>query len=119
MVRKCRLKLRHEFLLKSGLNHLAPDRSFPRKFAPRHGEFAEYERKEGSMSHRKTKQCIAAMQAILKRGGLEPEQELAIRFAILRLKRLSRLKKADNRNVYECVADISEKLVNAFCRSKD
>jgi len=70
------------------------------------------------MKNRKTKQCIAELRAILKRGDLEPEQEKAIEFAIQRLKELNRSKKADNRAVYECVAEISEKLVNAFCKSK-
>ena len=70
------------------------------------------------MKNKKTKHCIAELRAILKRGDLEPEQERAIEFAIQRLKELNRLRKADNRAVYECVAEISEKLVNAFCKSK-
>jgi anti-sigma regulatory factor (Ser/Thr protein kinase) len=63
------------------------------------------------------KACIAALAARRKRGDLRPEQEQAIDFAILRLKQLSRLKKASNSDVYNCVAEISEKLTNAFCKS--
>jgi hypothetical protein len=70
------------------------------------------------MKHKKTKQCIAELIAIRKRGDLGPEQEYAIEFVIARLKQLSRMKKVDNPAVYECTAAISEKLVNAFCKSK-
>lgn len=70
------------------------------------------------MKNRKTKACIAALSAARKRGDLRPEQKQAIEFAILRLKELSRLKKARNSDVYNCVAEISEKLVNAFRKSK-
>jgi len=58
------------------------------------------------------------MKAVQQRSGLEPEQEQAIEFVILRLKKLNRLKTATNHEVYDCVAEISEKLVNAFCKSK-
>ncbi len=68
--------------------------------------------------HRKMKQCIANFKAVHKRGDLGPEREQAIQFVILRLKQLKRLKKASNQETYDCVADISEKLVNAFCKSK-
>jgi len=64
------------------------------------------------------KQCIANFKAVHKRGDLGPEREQAIQFVILRLKQLKRLKKASNQETYDCVADISEKLVNAFCKSK-
>lgn len=67
---------------------------------------------------KRTKRCIAEIKAVRQRSGLEPEQEQAIEFVILRLKRLNRLKKATNRDVYECVAEISEKLVSAFCKAK-
>ena len=46
------------------------------------------------MKNRKTKQCIAELRAILKRGDLEPEQEKAVEFAIQRLKELNRLRAA-------------------------
>jgi hypothetical protein len=69
------------------------------------------------MKNKRTKRCIAQIEAVRQRSDLEPEQEQAIEFVILRLKRLN-LKKADNRNAYDCVAEISEKLVNAFCKSK-
>lgn len=70
------------------------------------------------MTIKRTKRCIAEIKAIRQRGDLGPEQEQAIEFVILRLKRLNRLKKAGNRDVYECAAEISERLVNAFCNSK-
>ena len=70
------------------------------------------------MKKKRTKRCIAEINAVRQRGDLGPEQEQALEFVILRLKRLNRLKKTDNRDVYDCVADISEKLVNAFCKSK-
>ena len=69
------------------------------------------------MGHRKMKQSIAELTALLKRGDLGPEQEQAIQFATLRLKQLKRLKKASNQQVFDCVAEISERLVNALCRS--
>jgi len=70
------------------------------------------------MKHRKTKACIAAISAARRRSGLEPEQQQALEFAIQRLKRLSRMKKATNCDVHNCVAEISEKLANAFCKTK-
>ena len=70
------------------------------------------------MKHKRTKRCIAVIKAVHQRSGLEPEQEQAIEFVILRLKKLNRLKKASNHEVYDCVAEISERLVNAFCKSK-
>lgn len=70
------------------------------------------------MKYKRTKRRIAGIEAVRQRSDLGPEQEQAIEFAILRLKRLNRLKKADNRDAYDCVAEISEKLVNAFCKSK-
>jgi hypothetical protein len=78
---------------------------------------AEYEGRE-KMKHKRTKRCIAVIKAVHQRSGLEPEQEQAIEFVILRLKKLNRLKKASNHEVYDCVAEISERLVNAFCKSK-
>lgn len=104
------------FLPKSGLNHLAPDHSFLGNSL--HGTANLPNTKGDTMKNKKTKQCIAELRAILKRGDLEPEQEKAIEFAIQRLKELNRLRKVDSRAVYECIAEISEKLVNAFCRSK-
>lgn len=70
------------------------------------------------MKNRKTKACIAAISAARRRGGLEPEQEQALEFAIQRLKRFSRLKKASSWDAYNCVAEISEKLTKAFCNTK-
>lgn len=70
------------------------------------------------MRHRKMKGSIAAFAAVLRRGDLEPEQEQAIEFVILRLKQLGRLKNASNRDSYDCVSEISEKLVSAFCKTK-
>jgi hypothetical protein len=70
------------------------------------------------MQNRKTKACIAAISAARKRGGLRPEQEQALEFAIQRLKKLNRMKQARKSDVYHCVAEISEKLVSAFCNSK-
>jgi hypothetical protein len=104
------------FFAQSGLNHLAPDHSFlgNSSTAPANSPNMKGE----IMKSRKTKQCIAELRAILKRGDLEPEQEKAVEFAIQRLKELNRLRKVDSRAVYECVAEISEKLVNAFCKSK-
>lgn len=71
------------------------------------------------MKNRRTKACIAAISAARKRSGLEPEQEQALEFAIQRLKRFSRLKKASSWDAYNCVAEISEKLTNAFCKQND
>ena len=68
------------------------------------------------MKSRKMKQGIASFEAVHKRGGLGPEQDQAIQFVILRLKQLKRLKKVSNQEVFDCVADISEKLVKAFCK---
>lgn len=68
--------------------------------------------------HRRMKQCIATFKAVHNRSDLEPEQEQAIEFVILRLKQLQRLKKASNQETYDCVAEISKKLMNAFCKSK-
>ena len=70
------------------------------------------------MKRNRTKRCITAIKAVHRRSDLEPEQEQAIEFVILRLKKLNRLKKASNHEVYDCVAEISERLVNAFCKSK-
>jgi len=70
------------------------------------------------MHYKRTKRCIAEIKAVRQRSGLGPEQEQAIEFVILRLKKLNRLKKPDNREVYECLAEISERLVNALCKSK-
>lgn len=70
------------------------------------------------MKYKRTKQSIALINAVRRRGDLEPEQEQALDDVKLRLKKLNRMKKADNRAVYECVAEISERLVNAFCKSK-
>lgn len=70
------------------------------------------------MKYKRTKRCIAVMKAVQQRSGLEPEQEQAIEFVILRLKKLNRLKTATNHEVYDCVAEISEELVNAFCKSR-
>lgn len=68
------------------------------------------------MRSRKMKHGIAAFEAVLKRGGLGPEQEQAILFVILRLKQLERLKRASNQDSYDCIADVSEKLFKAFCK---
>jgi hypothetical protein len=103
-------------LLKPGLNHLASDHSFLGNSL--HATANLPNTKGETMKSKRTKHCIAELRAILRRGDLEPEQEKAIEFAIQRLKELNRLRKADNRAVYECVAEISEKLVNAFCKSK-
>jgi hypothetical protein len=70
------------------------------------------------MKSRKVKACIAALEAARSRGDLRPEQEQALDYAISRLKKLSRMKKLRNIDIYNCVAEISEKLVNAFCKSK-
>lgn len=70
------------------------------------------------MRHKRTKRCIAKLQAVRQRGNLGPEQEQTIEFVILRLKQLNRLKKPTNRDIYECVAEISERLVKTFCNSK-
>ena len=70
------------------------------------------------MRHRKMKQCIAAFAAVHKRGDLGPEQEQAVESVILRLKQFGRLKNASDRDAYDCIAEISQKLVNAFCKSK-
>lgn len=70
------------------------------------------------MKNKRTKRCIAHIEAVRQRSDLGPEQEQAIEFVILRLKRLTRLKKAGNRDAYDCAAEISETLVNAFCKSK-
>lgn len=104
------------FLLKSGLNHLALDHSFLGNSLP--GTANSPVKKGEKMKQKRTKRCIAEINAVRQRGDLGPEQEQALEFVILRLKRLNRLKKADNRDVYDCVAEISEKLVNAFCKSK-
>lgn len=68
------------------------------------------------MKNRKMKACIAALVARRKRGDLGPEQEQAIDFAIMRLKQLGRLKKASKSDVYNCVAEISEKLMNGSAK---
>jgi len=70
------------------------------------------------MKHKRTKRCIAEIKAVRQRSDLGPEQEQALEFVISRLKKLNRLKKATNHDSYECVAEISEKLVNAFCKLK-
>jgi|GEM_PF-4365365 len=70
------------------------------------------------MHHRRVKQCIAELTALRKRSDLEPEQKQAIEFALCNLKQLARRQKVQASDVYNCVAQISEKLVNAFCKSK-
>jgi hypothetical protein len=102
------------FLLSPGLNHLAARPLLSRKFAKGHGKFAENERR--NMKSRRMKRCVAEFEAVHKRGGLGPEQDQAIQFVVLRLKQLKRLKKASNQDAFDCVADISEKLVKAFCK---
>ena len=110
---KLNVTIGHLFAL-TGIESSGSGSLLSRRFAKGHGELPNT--KGDNMKSRKMKQCIAGFEAVHKRGDLEPEQEQAIQFVILRLKQLSRLKKASNQETYDCVADISEKLVKAFCK---
>ncbi|HKB68334.1 MAG TPA: hypothetical protein VKC61_20905 [Pyrinomonadaceae bacterium] len=70
------------------------------------------------MKNRRVKACIASLTAVRVRGGLGPDQEQAIEFAILRLKKLNRLKTVTKIEVFNCVAEISERLAEVFAKSK-
>jgi len=57
---------------------------------------------------------IAALRALLARSDIRPEQRKHVEAAIEQLRRLRRKRTARMAEVYQCVRQVTERLVSAF-----
>jgi hypothetical protein len=61
---------------------------------------------------------IAALKAIETQTDIEPEQKRRVGVAISRLKRLQRKREPSKAEVYRCVREVTEALVDVFLKNR-
>ena len=70
------------------------------------------------MKNRALRACVAKFDVWLSRNELEPEQRDDIERCRKRIKELGRIKNPTQADVFNCIREISEKLLDAALRKK-
>lgn len=66
--------------------------------------------------NRALRACITQFDALLSRNDLEPEQRRDIEACRKRVRELGRIKNPTDADVFRCIREISEKLLNTLRR---
>ncbi len=68
------------------------------------------------MKNRALRACVAQFDALLSRNDLEPEQRTDIERCRSRIKELGRIKNPAKADVFGCIREVSEKLLDVLRR---
>lgn len=66
------------------------------------------------MKYKRAKACIDALNALLQRSDLEPEQRLEVERCRDRVRKLCRTRNPSQAEIFDCINKVSQGLINAL-----